>query len=91
MTEAGSASLDLDGLAQAVVDRGLAVPAMFFLELHRPLAHLASQAMVVGTPILAPLLGLSRFDELREVLADPIRYKAFLELLENKAGGGREA
>jgi len=81
---------DLDKLAQAIADRGLATPAVFFLELHRPLAFLSSQMMLVGSPILASLLGLERLERLRGVLADPQRYTALLDRIELAADQARE-
>lgn len=76
---------DLERLAAAIAERGLAVPAVFFLELHRPLATLSSHLMVVGSPFLAALLGLERFERWRGVLADPRRYAGLLEGIERAA------
>lgn len=77
--------LDLERVAEKIADRGLTVPAVIFLELHRPLAHLASQAMVVTWPLVAPFLGLRRFEQVRDLLADPEQYRSFVALLEAKA------
>ncbi len=82
---------ELEAVAQAIVERRLTVPAVFFLELHRPLAGLAGQAAVLGTPLLAPLLGLDRFRTLQRVLADPAQFNAFLDRLEALDRRGEEA
>ncbi len=82
--------LDPQAVAQAICDRGLAVPAVLFLEMHRPLAHLASQFLIVGTPFLAPLLGLERFAQLRRLLAEPECYAAFIAAVEARAGAAEE-
>jgi hypothetical protein len=79
---AADLSPDVEALARLVVDRGLAVPAMFFLAMHRPLAHVSSQAMIVGGGVLMPLLGLDRFQALQETLADGEKYDALLDRLE---------
>jgi hypothetical protein len=79
------ADATLDEAARWIVSRGLATPAVLFLELHRPLANISSQAMVVGGGVLAPLLGLERFAALREMLADDAAYEAFLRRLEELA------
>lgn len=42
----------LDRIADQVARRGLQVPAVLFLELHRPLQFLTSQALVVFGPLL---------------------------------------
>lgn len=76
---------DPERWAEWIAARGLATPAVLFLELHRPLAHLASQFMIIGTPLLAPLLGLERFEGLRELLADDAQYERLLALIEEKA------
>jgi hypothetical protein len=75
----------IEAVAQLVVDRRLEAPAVFFLELHKPLAGLSSQAMLVGAGLLAPLLGLERFNGLQGVLADPRRYEALMQRIEAKA------
>ena len=54
-----AAQLELaDKLCQEVVRRGLAIPALVFLEMSRPLNRLSSQAI----HFLAPMLGMFRMD-----------------------------
>lgn len=88
---AAAPALDLESYARWIVDRGLAVPAVFFLELHRPLAGLASHTMLAGGPLLDTMLGVDRCRELREALADPERYEAFIERITDLAHAGEEA
>ena len=78
---------ELEAVAQAIVERRLTVPAVFFLAL----AGLAGQAAVLGTRLLAPLLGLDRFRTLQRVLADPAQFNAFLDRLEALDRRGEEA
>lgn len=87
---AEATAAELDKLARAIADRGLAAPALFFLELHRPLAFLSSQMMLVGSPVLASLLGLERLERLRGVLADPQRYADLLDRIEHVAAEAKE-
>lgn len=61
----------LDRLARAVTERRLEVPVILALELHKPLAFLGSQALVVFTPLLAPALGLERLQKATRLLEDP--------------------
>lgn len=61
----------LEVAARAVAARRLEVPAVLALELHRPLAFLGSQALVVLTPLLAPALGLTRLQLLARLLEEP--------------------
>jgi hypothetical protein len=68
---------DCDALMEAVVRRvqalGLQVPAILFLEMHKPMTRLASQALLVGSPGLAVLFGPQNVQ----------RYVKFLESREN--------
>lgn len=68
--------------AQFIVSRGLATPAVLFLALHRPLAHLSSQAVMAGSGLLAPLFGLEGFRALYDTLSQPETFDAFLDRLE---------
>ena len=47
----------IQNIAREVVKRGLEVPAILFLEMHKPLTYIASQGVVVLTPFLAPFFG----------------------------------
>jgi hypothetical protein len=61
----------LDKLAKAVVGRGLETPAILALEMHKPLAFLGAQTLIVATPMLGPLLGLERMQTLSRLLNEP--------------------
>jgi hypothetical protein len=76
----------LDQIAAAVVRRGLVAPAVFFLELNRPLAFLAGQATHVLVPFLAPLVGIGRMQEVARMLNDPGSIDRLLERLEHLEG-----
>ncbi len=47
----------IDKIASGVVKRGLETPAILFLEMHKPLSFIASQGMVVSSPLIAPFVG----------------------------------
>src|SRR5438132_1707439 len=72
----------LDQIAAEVVRRGLVTPAVFFLELNRPLAFLAGQATHVLVPFLAPLVGIGRMQEVARVLNDPQSIDRLLERID---------
>jgi hypothetical protein len=57
-------------VVEAVNRRGLTVPTVFALEMHRPLGFMASQGAVVLAPMLAPLLGIDRLQAFSKLLAD---------------------
>jgi hypothetical protein len=65
-----------DSIARDVVRRRLETPAILFLETHKPLSFVASQALVVGTPFLGALFGVERMN----------RYSGFLRSRENVEG-----
>jgi hypothetical protein len=47
----------LDKIAKGVVGRGMETPAILFLEMHKPLSYIASQGVVVMSPLVAPFVG----------------------------------
>ena len=60
----------LDRIARALTARRLEVPAILALELHKPLAFLGSQALIVFTPLLAPAVGLENMQKATRLLDD---------------------
>jgi len=63
----------LERIAQGIVQRGMAAPAVLFLELNKPLSFVASQSLIVLTPFLAPFVGIENVH----------RYSRLLEKREN--------
>jgi hypothetical protein len=61
----------LDTVATAIQRRGLQTPVVFALEMHRPLAFLASQSLIGLAPLIAPLIGLEPMQRLGRFLAEP--------------------
>jgi aminoglycoside phosphotransferase len=88
MLDEGTAA-EVERLARWLVDRGLATPAVLYLELHKPLAHLGSQALIAASPLVAPLLGLERTERWQNILAEPARYEALVQRIEALAGAGQ--
>ena len=58
----------IESAAQDIVRRGLQTPAILFLETHKPLSFVASQALVVGVPLLGPLFGAERMMQVSKLL-----------------------
>jgi hypothetical protein len=77
----------LDRVAAQVVRRGLVTPALFFLELHRPLSFLAGQATHALQPFLAPLFGYQTVQRLARLLEDPANVDRLLERIEQLETG----
>jgi 2-polyprenyl-6-methoxyphenol hydroxylase-like FAD-dependent oxidoreductase len=72
----------LDRIAAQVVRRGMVTPAVFFLEMNRPVGFLAGQATHVLTPFLAALIGLETVRKLAHLLEDPANVDRLLERIE---------
>ena len=74
----------LEKLATQVVRRGLSVPAIVALEMHRPLAFTFSQGLIALTPLFGPLIGLHRMQTLGRLLAEPDGVEALIRRIEDK-------
>jgi hypothetical protein len=75
----------LDQLADQVAARGMAVPATLFLEMHRPFAFLASQGLLVATPFLAALFGMSLVQRWTRLLEQPENVSRLVERMAVRA------
>jgi hypothetical protein len=74
-----------DRIAREIVRRGLQVPAILALEMHRPLAFLGSQALIVLTPLLAPAIGLRNMQAACALLAQPGSIDLLVDRIEELA------
>lgn len=75
----------LERAAREVVKRKLEVPAVFMLEMHRPLSFLGSQALIVGTPLLGALVGADNVLKLSKILEDPRNVERLANRIEEMA------
>lgn len=78
-----------EALASRVVRMGLATPAILFLEMHRPLSRLAGQAVVVASPVLAPVFGLEGVGNFSRLVYHPGGIDLMIEKIEAKTRDGR--
>jgi len=74
-------NIDLLSMADGLKKRGLAIPALFALELHRPLGNTLAHGLMGLTPLLGPVLGAARMQQAAELLADPTAVDALIERL----------
>jgi hypothetical protein len=79
----------LDRVAHEVTRRGLEVPAILALEMHRPLTFLGSQALVVFTPMLAPAFGIGNLQKLSKLLEERENLDRLIERIEELAAERR--
>jgi hypothetical protein len=68
-TEAADEAL-LEAVAKAVVERGLAAPAVFFLESSRPLSFVASQGLVLLGPFVDAALSVPNYEAFCRLMED---------------------
>lgn len=83
LTDAERAEL-VDKIAEQVVRRGLSVPAILALEMHRPMAFVLSHGVVAATPLLGPLLGLERMRGAARLLSAPDGVEALIRRIEDR-------
>lgn len=74
-------------LAGEVSGRGLAVPAIFMLELYKPLMTLLHSACQVSLPLLVPLFGLSLSRKLLLLLESREGIERLIQLIEEPLNG----
>lgn len=72
----------LERAAKAVVDRGMEVPAILFLEMHKPLANLIGHAVWVTMPVWALFFGIATTNTLGALLSDPERIERLIQRIE---------
>ena len=73
----------LDPLIQWIRARGLQAPAVFVLEMHRPLMPLAFPAAVMAGTVVAPFFGPDFYEKI-EALRDPAALDWLLKRLQEK-------
>lgn len=75
----------IDELAQKIVRRGMETPAIMFLEMHKPVAFLASQTMLVASPLLAPLFGSDGVGKYSQLFGSPENVELLIRRIEDLA------
>ncbi len=68
-----------------VTRRGLTVPAILALEMHRPVGAIVGSGIVAMTPLLGPLFGARRMDSFANLLAAPGGIEELVRRLEEAA------
>ncbi|MBS1721763.1 MAG: hypothetical protein JSS66_02020 [Armatimonadetes bacterium] len=72
----------VEKVAQAVHKRRMETPAILFLEMHKPLAGLASQSLVVFSPFLIPFVGIGNVDDYSQLAGDRQSVEDLIKRLE---------
>jgi hypothetical protein len=80
----------LGDLARKVVRRRLQTPAIFFLEMNKPLTSLASTAITFSQPTLGAFFGFQRMAEWAALLSDRENVERLIQRIEGLADEGTE-
>ena len=72
----------LEKAAKVVVERGMEVPVILFLEMHKPLANLIGHAVWVTMPVWALFFGVETTNQLGYLLSDPERIERLIQRIE---------
>ncbi len=81
----------LEQAAQTIVRRGLEVPAILLLEMHKPLANLIGHAVWVTMPFLALFWGVATTNRLGHLLSDPDCIERLIQRIEELVAQREEA
>lgn len=73
----------INTVARYVHGKGLSVPAIFVLELHKPLTGLANAALLAGRPVLHTIFGRNKFQGLEEILESSERVEELIVAIES--------
>lgn len=68
--------------AEEVVKRKLAVPAVLFLEMNKPLANVVGHAGVFFSPFLIPFFGFDRVNDYSRLVSSRARVEQLIERIE---------
>lgn len=74
----------LTRLSRKIVDLRMTVPAVFFLEMHKPLNFIANQAMVFLNPIVTTFFSVSEYEEIQNLLEKRNSIEYFIREIENQ-------
>lgn len=75
----------IEAVARRVVQMRLEAPAIFFLEMHKPLAFVAGQALLVTSPVLAPFFGIDKVEQASEIMSDRENVERLIRRIEELA------
>ena len=74
----------LSKLADTIDSRGLSVPAIFLLEMYKPLVGLAHNFSLVSAPLLIPIFGINLYKQALKLLDNPANIEELILLIEAK-------
>ena len=76
----------LKGYANKVIDKGLSVPAIFFLEMFKYLSFLFSQSMIVFGPLLTLFINQRKYYQFSNIISNRNNVEYFISQIESNRG-----
>ena len=70
--------------AKKVMERGMSVPAIFFLEMFKYLSFIFSQSMIVFGPLATIFLNSKRYYEISDILSNRNNVEYFISQIERQ-------
>ena len=76
----------IEKIAQGVIKRKLEAPAILFLEMHKPFGFIASQGLIVTSPLIAPFTGLENLQVAGVILQERANVERLIRRIEYLSG-----
>ena len=73
----------IETYANEVINRGLSVPAIFFLEMFKYLSFIISQSMIVVGPLATIFINQKKYYHVSNILSDRKNVEYFICQIEN--------
>jgi len=80
----------IEKVARFVDRRGLHVPAILFLEMHKPLTYIASQSIVLGSGFIAPFFGPQNVQQVAKLFEKKENVERLIRRIEDLQAGAPE-
>lgn len=81
----------IDSIAEKVVGRRLEMPAVLFLDMHKPLSFIASQSMLVAMPLLGMMFGAQQVADFSKILAERENVDRLITRIEEMSAAQEQA
>jgi hypothetical protein len=72
----------LDKAAHEILKRKMEMPAVLFMEMHKPLAYLSSHAALAFSPFLIPFVGFDNVNNYSRLFSDRENVELLMKRLE---------
>ena len=74
----------LEPIADRIFRSGLSIPAIFFLELHKPMTTLIHTATSIGAPFAEPFFGQQRYRTIMQFFESRETAEQLIQLIEQR-------